>query len=81
MLTLITSRILLSKVVAIIHPIIQIFYLRKFIIGLVKTPMRVIGFSCPENSFRNIMFLVTMGTNMKSLSHVVTYALESDDAT
>ena len=81
MLTVMISRILLSKDVAIIHPHVRICYLRKFIIVLANTLVRIIGFRRPENSIRNMMFIMTMGTNMKSFPHIVSYAVESDDVT
>ena len=76
-----TSRILLSKVVSIIPPLVHICYLRKFIIVLAKTLVRFIGFRCLENSFRNIMFLVTMRTSITAFPYIVSYAVESDDVT
>ena len=83
MLTVMTSRILLSKVVDMnmVHPLLHICYFRKFIIFLANTLIRFIGSSCPENSFRNMMFIVTMGTNMQPFQHMVTYTVESDDVT
>jgi len=81
MLTVMTSRILLSKAVSLIHPHVRICYLRKFIILLASTLVRFIGFRCPENSIRNMMFIMTMGTNMKSFPHIVSYAAETDDVT
>lgn len=79
MTTVMTSRILLSKAVSLIHPHVRVCYLRKFIIVLADTVVRFIGFRCPENSFRNIMFIVTTGTNMKEFRNIVTSAMESDD--
>ena len=81
MLIVMTSRNLLSKVVSLIHPHVRICYLRKFIIILANTLVRIIGLGCPENSIRNMMFIMTMGTNMKSFPHIVSYAAESDDVT
>jgi len=81
MLIVMTSRNLLSKVVSLIHPHVRICYLRKFIIVLANTLVRFIGYKCPENSIRNIMFVVTMGTNMRAFSHIGTAAMESDDVT
>lgn len=81
MLTVMTRGILLSKAVSLIHPHVRICYLRKFITVLAKTLVRFIGYKCPENSIRNMMFIVTMGTNMRALSHIGTSAMESDDVT
>jgi len=79
MITIKTSRILLSKVVTIIRPLVHICYLRKFIIVLAKTLVRFIGFSFTENSSRNIIFLVTIGTSMTAFPYLGTYSMESDD--
>ena len=81
MLTVMTSRILASKAVSLTHPHVRICYLRKFITVLAKTLVRFIGYKCPENSIRNMMFIMTMGTNLKSFPHIVSYAAESDDVT
>jgi hypothetical protein len=76
-----TSRILLSKAVSLMQPHVRICYLRNFIIILASTFVRFIGFRRPENSIRNMMFIMTMGANMKSFPHIVSYAAESDDVT
>jgi len=75
------SRISFGKFISVIPPVINLSHLRKFIIVLANTLVRFIGFRCPESSFKNMMFLVTMGTNMKSFPHTGTYTLESDDVT
>jgi len=81
MLTVMTRGILLSKAVSLIHPHVRICYLRKFIIVLANTLVRFIGYKCPGNSIRTLMFVVTMGTNMRAFSHIGTAAMESDDVT
>ena len=81
MLTVMTRGILLSKAVSLIHPHVRICYLRKFITVLAKTLVRFIGFKCPENSIRNIKFIVTMDTNKMAFSQIVTHVVESDDVT
>jgi len=81
MLSVMGCRILVSKVIGQIHPFFQIFYLRIFIVVLANTLVRFIGFRCSENSFKNMMFLVTIGANIRMLPLRGIYALESDDVT
>jgi hypothetical protein len=75
------SRISFGKFISVIHPVINLCHLQKYIFDIVDTLPRFIGSNCPENSLRNIMFLVTMGTSMKSFPNMVTYPVESDDVT
>jgi len=79
--TLLGSRNSFGKTISVIQPLINLSYLRKFIIVLDNTLVRFIGFRSPENSIRNMMFIMTMGTNMKLFPHIVSYAAESDDVT
>jgi hypothetical protein len=79
--TLLAKRNSFGKIISIIQPIINLSYLRKFIFIIADTLKHTSGFSYTENSIRNIMFLVTMGTGMKSFPHMVTDPVESDDVT
>jgi hypothetical protein len=75
------SRNRFGKGIPIIYPLINLSNFRKFIIVLDNTLVRFIGFKCPENSIRNIKFIVTMDTNKMAFSQIVTHVVESDDVT
>ena len=75
------SRNLLIKVINEIHHFVQICYLQKFIIVFSNTFVCFMGFRCPKNSIRNMVFIITMGTNMQAFQHMVTYTAESDGVT
>jgi hypothetical protein len=79
--TLLASRNSFGITISVIQPLINLSYLRKYIIIIADTLKPAIGFSYTENRIRNIMFLVTMGISMKLFPHIVTYAAESDDVT
>lgn len=79
--TLLAKRNSFGKIISIIQPIINLSYLRKFIFIIADTLKHTSGFSYTENSIRNMMFIMTMGTNLKSFPHIVSYAAESDDVT
>lgn len=79
--TLLANSNSFGKTISVIQPLINLPYLRKYIIIISDTLKHTSGFSCTENSIRNMMFLITMGTSMKSFPYMVTYPVESDDVT
>ena len=81
MLTTLTSRISLGKVVVVIHPLVQLCYLRKCVTVSAVPVVLIIGICTSDNKFGKIILLDTMEINIKDLLKLVTYRVESDDVT
>jgi hypothetical protein len=81
MLTTLTSRISLGKMVAVIHPLVQVCYLDRCVNVSAVPLVLIIGTSSSENGFRKIIFFVKMDTSIKAFLKMVIYRMESDGVT
>jgi hypothetical protein len=70
-----------SKVLALFHSYIKLFYLHSYAIVLTHPLDDNIRSNSSENAFSRILSLLTTDGSMNSFAYMVTYCMESDDVT